>query len=238
MVTRCLPLKVEDLEVRRRGRRLVGPVSLTIEGTGCTVVMGPNGSGKTTLLNALHGLARPTGGRIRWACDEVEARSRQAFVFQTPVILRRSVIDNIAFPLLLVGESAGAARAASEEWAARIGLAHAAGQPATQLSGGEKQKLAVARALIRRPEILFLDEPCANLDGRSTGEIESLLKEAAEAGTRILIATHDFGQARRLADEIIFLHDGGIVERGTRAQVLETPNSPEARAFIRGELLP
>jgi tungstate transport system ATP-binding protein len=238
VVARCLPLRVEGLEVRRRGRRLLGPVSLAIEGAGSTVVMGPNGSGKTTLLQTLHGLTRPSAGRIQWACDEVAARPLQAFVFQTPVILRRSVLDNIAFPLLLKGESRKVARAAAEEWAARIGLSDAVDQMAPQLSGGEKQKLALARALIRRPEILFLDEPCANLDGRSTGEIEKLLKEASEAGTRIVIATHDFAQARRLAGEVIFLHNGLIIESGPRSQLLEAPESPEARAFIRGELLP
>lgn len=238
MVSAILPLQLTDVEVRRAGKRILGPVSLTLGATGITMVLGPNGSGKTTLLRVLHGLERVSSGRVDWAVPAVDSRARQALVFQTPILMRRSVVDNIAFPLVLDGQRRAAARARAAEAAARVGLADRLDRPAQVLSGGEKQKLALARALVRSPEVLFLDEPCANLDGRSTREIEAILTAARDQGTRIVMSTHDIGQARRLADDILFLYDGRLVERGPVATVITCPESPEARAYMNGDLLP
>ena len=105
------------------------------------------------------------------------------------------------------------------------------------ISGGEKQKLAVARALINTPEILFLDEPCANLDGRSTREIEAVLKQAELAGTRIVMATHNLGQARRLAGDVIFVHGGKILEITPANTFFDSPQTPQAKAFIQGDIV-
>lgn len=230
-----LPLRVTGAMVRRRGKTLLGPVDLELAGTGLTVVIGPNGSGKTTLLRVMHGIERLTAGQIAWAVPMAEARQRQAYVFQQPTMLRRSVADNLAFPLRLSGQPQAQARKVAAEWACRIGLGDALDRPALRLSGGERQKLALARALIRSPKVLFLDEPCANLDGRATRDIEALLVEVRDTGTRIVLATHDMGQARRLATEGVFLRSGQVWESGTA--LLTAPQTPELAAFLKGDIV-
>ncbi len=232
-----LPLQVRGAEIRRRGKRLVGPIDLVLDGAGPTIVIGPNGAGKTTLLRMLHGIERLSAGELRWACGLEQARLHQAFVFQTPVMMRRSVLDNIAYPLRLSGTPGRDARARAAIWAGRVGLAGKEALPARVLSGGERQKLALARALIREPEVLFLDEPCANLDGRSVREIETILCDAVSRGTRLVMSTHDMGQARRLAAEVIFLLHGRIHEQATAAAFFDAPATVEAAAFLKGEIV-
>ena len=238
MVGSILPVRVTALELCRGGRRILGPISLELGGQGITVLMGPNGSGKTSLLRAIHGLERASAGQVIWQAAAGHLRARQAFVFQTPILMRRSVAENIAYPLILDGMSRTQARAQAQVLAAEVGLSAAFDRPAQVLSGGEKQKLALARALIRTPEVLFLDEPCANLDGRATREIELILQRARTNGTRILMSTHDIGQARRLADDVLFLYDGRLVESAPRDAFFAAPQTPEAQAHIKGELLP
>jgi tungstate transport system ATP-binding protein len=238
MVTPILPLTLRDVELRRGGRRILGPLSLTVSGAGITVLMGPNGSGKTSLLRVMHGLERITRGTVDWQGGAQDVRARQAFVFQTPILMRRKVADCIAYPLHLDGVPRKAARARAAEMAAAVGLADALDKPSAVLSGGEKQKLALARALIRTPEVLFLDEPCANLDGRSTREIESILTRARDAGTRIVMSTHDLGQARRLADEVWFLYGGLLVETAASAAFFAAPRTAQAAAYLKGDLWP
>ncbi|SEK31924.1 tungstate transport system ATP-binding protein [Roseovarius nanhaiticus] len=237
MVSALLPIRMCGGAVHRRGQRLIGPVDLEIAGGGITAVIGPNGAGKSTLLKALHGLERLSEGHINWSSPRAEALERQAFVFQTPVMLRRSVLDNLAFPLRLKGTSRGAARAAAADWCARIGLGGMERRAATVLSGGERQKLALARALITGPELLFLDEPSAALDGRATREIEALLALAAADGTRIVMATHDMGQARRLAREIWFLRGGMLHEAAPADTFFSGPKTEAARAFLAGDIV-
>ena len=232
-----LPLELRGAEARVRGRRLLGPVDLTIAPGGPTIVMGPNGSGKTTLLRLMPGLQRLSAGTIRWNVPETVARERQAYVFQAPVVMRRSVLDNLAYPLVLGGMARRPAREQAAWWARRVGLEGALDRDATMLSGGERQKLALARALIRRPEILFLDEPCANLDGRAMREIEAILQDARRAGTRIVMATHDMGQARRLASEVVFLHDGRALETGSAEAFFDRPRTAQAAAFVDGDIV-
>ena len=231
------PLTAKDAMVRRRGKVLVGPVDLTLEGQGTSIVIGPNGAGKTTLLKMLHGIVRMNGGSLDWACPLEEAQKRQAFVFQTPVMMRRTVIENIAYPLRLTGTSGKAARALAAEWAARVGLGSILERQATMLSGGERQKLALARALVREPQVLFLDEPCAALDGRATREIEEILTHAAAGGTRLIMSTHNMGQARRLADEVIFVLHGRIHEFSPAKAFFAGPETAQARAFLNGDIV-
>ena len=238
MVAPILPLRAENIRVARGGKTLLGPLSLEIAGEGVTIVLGPNGSGKTTLLRALHGLERLREGAVRWAVPEPLTRSQQAFVFQAPILMRRSVIDSIAYPLLLDGLRRGEARGRAADAAEAVGLGARLSLQAMDLSGGEKQKLAIARALVRQPQILFLDEPCANLDGRATREIEAILAKVREQGTRIVMSTHNVGQARRMADEAVFLVEGRLVDGGPAAEFFANPNTPEARAHLQGDLLP
>lgn len=236
-MSHLLPLEVANAEVRRKGRRLIGPIYLTIEGTGVSIILGPNGSGKTTLLRLLHGLERPRGGTVAWSAPEAEAQAAQSFVFQTPILMRRTVLDCVAYPLILRGLAQSAARAAAEDAVKKAGLEKVKDLLAPSISGGEKQKLALARALITEPDILFLDEPCANLDGRATRDIEASLKDVAAQGVRVLMSTHDLGQARRLADEVLFLVGGRLVEHTGAKAFFGGPQSTEAQAFLDGRII-
>ncbi|MEM6759512.1 MAG: ATP-binding cassette domain-containing protein [Pseudomonadota bacterium] len=231
------PLRVRGAETSRNGVHLVGPVDLDLDGQGLCVVLGPNGSGKTTLLRLLHGIARLRRGQIAWACDADTARNAQTFVFQRPVMLRRSVLDNIAFPLQVRGTGRGAARATARDWAERMGLGDLLECQASVLSGGEQQKLALARALITAPELVFLDEPTASLDGRATREIEAILRDAQAGGTHLILSTHDLGQARRLAAQVVFMLHGRVHEAGPAQAFFDAPQTPEAAAFLQGDIV-
>jgi len=231
------PMTATKIESRRRGQQLVGPIDLTLGGQGITVVIGPNGAGKTTLLQLLHGTARLSSGKIEWACSTEEARHHQAFVFQRPVMLRRTVLENLIYPLRLRGVTKPNAEERAREWAGRVGLTPMLARTATVLSGGEQQKLALVRALICEPKLLFLDEPCAALDGRAIREIEEILQRARASGTRMLLSTHDLGQARRLADDVLFLLGGRVHEAAPANVFFHGPETAQARAFLRGDIV-
>ena len=231
-----LPLTARELTFAVGERRLVDNVSLTLEGTARTVVMGPNGAGKSLLLRLLHGLVTPTCGEILWGGRPAdrEVRARQAMVFQRPTLLRRSAEANIRFVLGHLGVSDRRERAAAI--LARAGLGQSAATPARLLSGGEQQRLAIARALALEPAILFLDEPCANLDTASTRAVEDMIEQAHAEGTKIVLVTHDIGQARRLADELVFLHHGRLCEVTPAARFFAGPGSQAARAYLDGRI--
>lgn len=220
-----------------RGKKLVGPVNLTLAPTGFTMVIGPNGAGKTTLLRLMHGLQRCSKGQVAWALPAKQARDKQGFVFQSPIMMRRKVIDSLAYPLHLRGVGKTAARERAAECARNFGLSELLESWAPMLSGGEKQKLSLARALITAPEILFLDEPCANLDGRATREIESILRQVQARGTRLVMSTHDMGQAKRLANDVIFMLNGKLHEQADSEKFFNAPVTPEAKAFINGDIV-
>jgi tungstate transport system ATP-binding protein len=228
-------LSLKAAQVTRRGKTILGPIDLEVDPVGFTMVMGPNGAGKTTLLKVLHGVERLSSGALQLGLKA--DREAQAYVFQSPIMLRRSVRQNLAYPLQLRGEGKAAIAEKVADWAGRIGLSDALDRPAPRLSGGEKQKLALGRALIRKPGVLFLDEPCANLDGRATREIETLLKAAHAEGTRIIMTTHDLGQARRLATDVVFLVGGRVYETAPAAQFFDTPATPEAQSFLKGDII-
>lgn len=220
------------------GRTLIDGIDLAIAPGRTTVVMGANGAGKSLLLRLLHGLIAPTSGAVLWQGGPLDraARLRQAMVFQRPVLLRRSVLANLRFALRVRGVR-GAARALREDEAlARANLADLAHRPARVLSGGEQQRLALARALACAPEVLFLDEPTASLDPASTQAIETLLRAARASGVTVVLVTHDLGQARRLGDDLVFLHAGRVAETGAMADVLAAPRSPPLRAWLEGRL--
>lgn len=237
MVSKLFPLHVRGAVSRRRGKRLVGPVDLTWDGQGTQVVIGPNGAGKTTLLRLLHGIERLHEGDISWACGTKAAQNAQAFVFQHPVMLRRSVLDNLIYPLRLNGTSRSEAKLRAEVWAKRVGLESHIDRSALGLSGGEQQKLAIARALVGEPELVFFDEPTASLDGRATREIETILADTVAAGTRIILTTHDMGQAKRLASNVVFLLNGRVHETTRAETFFDEPKTPEAKAFLNGDIV-
>ncbi|WVX48580.1 Tungstate uptake system ATP-binding protein TupC [Roseobacter fucihabitans] len=232
-----LPLSLVDVAVYRRGKRLLGPVNLTLKSDGLTMIIGPNGSGKTTLLRVMHGVERLSKGSAQWSIPEAEARNHQSYVFQTPIMLRRSVADNLRYPLQLQGMARGDIEDRVAQWSARVNLKDRMSLSATRLSGGEKQRLALARALIRRPDVLFLDEPCANLDGASTRDIESILQGALTEGTRIIMTTHDLGQAKRLASDAVFMLHGCVHETGAAESLFSAPQTVELQAFFRGDII-
>ena len=231
-------LQARGLSFDAGGKRLVDRVDIDFRTRRRTVIMGANGTGKSLLLRLLHGLIRPTEGEVRWRGRPLdrEGRRGQAMVFQRPVMLRRSVRANLRFALAVRGVR-GADRAAREaEAIERARLGRLAAQPARVLSGGEQQRLAVARALISAPRVLFLDEPTASLDPASTHAIERQIREAHESGVTIVLVTHDIGQARRLGDDLVFLHAGRVVETGPVPGVLDAPRSEAARAWVEGRL--
>ena len=235
--TSILPLRLDDVSFVAGDRAIVDRVSLVLEAGPRTIILGPNGAGKSVLMRLCHGLLTPTSGRIDWATRERPGeRRRQAMVFQRPVMLRRSAIANIEYALGVAGvlaiERTPQARAALES----VGLAHLAERPARVLSGGEQQRLALARAWALRPEVLFLDEPTASLDPSATAELERIIQAIHDAGTKIVMCTHNLGQARRLGDEIVFLNRGHLAERSPVGRFFDQPASPEARDFLKGEL--
>jgi len=233
-----LPLRLEGVRFEAGGQRLIHDLTLTLHAGTRTVVLGANGAGKSLLLRLCHGLLRPTAGRVRWARDDpARLRRQQAFVFQRPVLLRRSASANVAYALAIAGVPRAERRERVQAALEQVGLAHLADRPARVLSGGEQQRLALARAWALGPKVLFLDEPTANLDPAATRAIEAVIAAMHEDGVKIVMTTHDLGQARRHADEIVFLHKGRLVEHADATRFFMRPATPEARAFVAGELL-
>lgn len=230
------PVTVEDLTYQAGGTVLIKGIDLTLDAGGVTVIMGPNGAGKSLFLRLLHGLLEPSGGWIAWGGHPLDdaVRRRQAMVFQRAVMLRRSVAANIDFVLRLRGRADPARR---REILEHAGLAAHADQPARLLSGGEQQRLALARALATEPDVLFMDEPTSNLDPASTLVIEDITKAARDRGTKIVFITHDMGQARRLADDVVFMHRGKVLEHSPAAAFFNQPASAEAGDYMAGKII-
>ncbi|PLX38138.1 MAG: ABC transporter ATP-binding protein [Hyphomicrobiales bacterium] len=239
-VTDMLPIVIDKVSLRRGGKTVLKEIECVFDNRHKkTLIIGPNGAGKSLLLRVAHGLLKPETGAVRWpnAPDPQAVRDGQAMVFQRPVLLRRTALDNLLFALKVrkvpKAERCERAHAALK----RAGLGRLATMPARALSFGEQQRLAIARALAVRPRVLFLDEPTASLDPATTGLVEELVEEAAQIGVRIIMTSHDLNQARRLADEVLFLHRGRIKERAPAASFFEAPQNDLAAAFLKGDLL-
>jgi tungstate transport system ATP-binding protein len=226
-----LPLVLDRVGFSAGGVEILHNFSLTIESGAPTIILGPNGAGKSVLLRLCHGLLNPSEGSIR-AGNVAASTERTALVFQRPVMLRRSALANVAYGI--AGRNARERAAALLE---RVGLSHLARRPARKLSGGEQQRVALARAWGRNPEILFLDEPTASLDPAATRAVEDIVGEIAAQGVKIVMATHDLGQAKRLAGDVAFLHKGKLLEHTPAETFFGAPRTPQAAAFLRGELL-
>lgn len=237
MSTASLPIIFDDVHVESGGTHILHGVSLQISAGSPTVLIGPNGSGKTTLLRTAMGLVRPTSGRISWGGGQDGSDVRRALVFQRPVMLRRSVADNLRYSLAAAGVPRVRRAVRTQELLRMMGLQELADRPAPRLSGGERQRLALARALARDPEVLFLDEPTASLDPAATLSIEELVRNVSASGVKVVMTTHDLGEAARLAGDVVLLHRGRVVECGPVQQLFHEPVTDEARRFIAGQLL-
>jgi tungstate transport system ATP-binding protein len=232
-----LPLTLDNVVFEAGSRRIIDGISVTIERGARTVILGPNGAGKSVLLRLCHGLLRPTSGSIAWRTPEIGGGPRrQAMVFQRPVMLRRSALANVTYALKLAGVPRRERERRAIEALRKVGLEAIGGSSARVLSGGEQQRLALARVWALHPEVLFLDEPTASLDPGATHEVERVIAALHEAGTKIVMVTHNLGQAHRLGDEILFLHQGRLAERTPAASFFRRPASPEAARFLEGEL--
>jgi tungstate transport system ATP-binding protein len=222
-------LELQGLSLTEGDVRIVEDISLKVS-HGSTAILGPNGAGKSTLLRLMHGLLRPSAGHIVWPQPLA-----QAMVFQRPVMLRATVLANIEYGLRLRGYSAAEQRERATAALARVGLPELAHRQARRCSGGEQQRIALARAWALEPQVLFLDEPTASLDPASSREVERIIREIAAAGTKIVMTTHNLGQARRLAEDVIYLEGGRVLEQTPATEFFTQPRTLAARDFIREE---
>jgi tungstate transport system ATP-binding protein len=233
-----LPLALHEVCYEAGAQRLIDHISCTLEAQTCTVVLGPNGAGKSLLLRLCHGLISPSSGSILWNDMDVrEVRRYQAMVFQHPILLRRTVAANISYVLSLQGSPRRLRQTLVSQSLEQAGLLDLARRPARLLSGGEQQRLALARAWALKPQVLLLDEPTASLDPAATQRVEVFLEQISKTGTKIIMTSHDLGQAHRLADDVLFLHRGRLLEHGAATEFFSTPQSKEAIAFLEGHLL-
>jgi tungstate transport system ATP-binding protein len=236
-VSSDLPIRFDAVSVRSGAVTMLDRLDLQIEAGAPTVLIGPNGSGKTTFLRVAMGLLATSEGRVTWGGAEHAPPLRRAFVFQRPAMLRRSAQGNLRYALSAAQIPGASHDARIKELLALVGLVGLGRRPARRLSGGEQQRLALARALARDPAVLFLDEPTASLDPAATKAIEDIIRAIAASGIKVVMATHDLGEAKRLAGDIVLLHRGHIVERAGVPEFLNAPRTAEARAFVAGELL-
>lgn len=235
-----LPLALDSVFYNVGGMNLIKDLTLTLPPGRRTVIIGPNGAGKSLMLRLMHGLIQPTSGSVVWqgaASDATELANRQAMVFQRPVMLRRSVAANVDYALKLLGVPPSERRERTDDVLGRTGLRRLAATPARVLSGGEQQRLALARVWARNPDVLFLDEPTANLDPAATHRVEEIIGAIHKGGTGIVMTTHDLGQARRIAEDIIFMHRGRMFEYREAGAFFAGPENDLAEAFVNGELL-
>jgi tungstate transport system ATP-binding protein len=232
-----LPIALQDVSYRVRDTAILDRISLSFTPGAPTVLIGPNGGGKTTLMRIAMGLVEPTGGQVSYGGRRDVPPTRRAIVFQRPVMLRRSVSGNLGYAMASVGTARAERAARIVELLDTVGLSGLGDRPARRLSGGEQQRLALARALARDPQVLFLDEPTASLDPAATKAVEDVISGIAARGIKVVMATHDLGEARRLAGEIVLIHRGRVLESGPAREFFADPRTPEARRFIGGELL-
>lgn len=226
-------LHFQQASFTHRGHALLVPTTLTLSGCQRTLIMGPNGAGKSLFMRLAHGLLRPSSGHVSWE----GAPPVQAMVFQRPVLLRRSVIDNLIYALAVKRVPRWERKALAWQALEKFGLAALAKRPARVLSGGEQQRLTLARAWLLTPSVLFLDEPTSALDPAAIKAVEDAVNEFHQSGTRIVMTTHDLHQAKRLADDVLFMYSGQVLEHTSAERFFDTPASSQARAFIRGELV-
>ena len=214
-------IKANNLTVTRGGKRLLDAVDLAVPTGSLTMLLGHNGAGKTVLLRTLHGIFAKDGGTISGPPE-----THQKMVFQKPILLRRSAQNHFKFTCPELDQ------AQTSAWFAHANLSPQMEVNAHRLSGGEQQKLALIGALASQPSLLFLDEPTAHLDYESTTAIEAMIRDAHANGTSIIMTTHNRAQAERLAQHVLFIHAGKILESRASSTFFATPNHPIAKQFL------
>ncbi len=222
----------EDVGLSFQGIARLEHVSFRLPARGLLAMLGANGAGKSLCLRLAAGLEPPQHGRIVW-----RQGTRIAWVAQKPILLRRTVWANLIFALKLAKIPASQRANRAHELLALADLDDRARQPARSLSGGEQQRLALVRALASEPHILMLDEPTASMDPANTRAIERLIGTVKNQGRSIVLVTHDRDQARRLADHVVFLHKGRVVEQATAADFFKAAHSQLAQDYLAGNLL-
>ena len=232
-----LPIEFAEVGIVAGGVTILDRISIQISQGAPTVLIGPNGSGKTTFLRVAMGLVTPSRGSITWGGRQTSSIARRAIVFQRPVTLRRKVAGNLGYALATAGVRRAERGRRIVELLSLVGLEGLEGRPARRLSGGEQQRLALARALARDPDVLFLDEPTASLDPGATNAIEEIVLAISRRGVKVVMATHDLGEARRLAGDIVLLRRGVVIESGPADAFFAGPATDAAKRFIAGDLL-
>ena len=233
-----LPLTAEGLTFEAGGKQILSRLNFRLEGESPSFIIGPNGAGKSVLLRLCHGLLQPTAGEVVWAATaEAKPSLQQAMVIQRPVMFRRSVRANVEYALFVRGIHGHERQRHVTRALEETGLANLAEQPARVLSIGEQQRLALARVWALHPRVLFLDEPTAHLDPSSTRMVEDIITRIFESGTKIIMTSHDMGQVQRLADEILFLHGGHLIEQTSVDKFFSQPRTREGKLFVEGNLL-
>jgi tungstate transport system ATP-binding protein len=244
LATGILPLRLNNVSYTLGDKAGIRDLTLDLTAGTRTVILGANGAGKSLLLRLCHGLLTPTAGKVQWMgaerqgiTDTIVIAQRQAMVFQNPIMLRRSVYANIDYPLAIHGFEKEAREDRIISVLEKTGLLELKDRSARVLSGGEQQRLAMARSWALDPEILFLDEATSSLDPASVRRIEDLIETISLSGAKIVMTTHDLNQAQRIADDIVFLHDGELVERSSAVDFFKGPKTREASAFLKGDLV-
>ena len=231
----CLPIYIKDLSFILDEKKILSSLNLSINSDDVTVIMGPNGAGKSIFLKILNGILTPTSGCITWNNKKQfsDTLNTQAFVFQKPILLRRSVIANLDYMDSVLGYKK---KISKDRLLEIVQLKKQKSQPARMLSLGEQQRLSLVRSLMLRPNLLLLDEPTANLDPASTKIIEDIILNLKMMGIKIIFVTHNILQAKRIADEIIFLNEGKMVEHLNKQEFFSNSKSIEVQNYLNGIL--
>lgn len=216
--------------------------SLNVKKGQVIAIIGPSGSGKSTLLRSLNLLEEPTSGKIFFKGTDLTSkevdinkhRQKMGMVFQHfNLFPHKTVLENITMaPVTLKTRTEEEAKNAAVKLLERVGLAEKANEYPNMLSGGQKQRIAIVRALAMEPEVMLFDEPTSALDPEMVGEVLDVMKELASEGMTMIVVTHEMGFAREVADEILFMSEGRIIERGIPQHIFENPENERTKNFI------
>jgi len=230
------PIKIKNLSISINDRFILNNINCQINNKSITAILGPNGAGKSLLLQTINGLIPVSNGEITYNLRQLDdnIRKQQAMVFQNPTLLRRTVLGNMEF---VNNINKNTNMLDVNYILKKVGLEAYNDKPARLLSGGEKQRLSLARALLIQPKLLLLDEPTANLDPYSLKLIEDLILEENSNGTTIILITHDMSQAKRLASDIIFINKGRVLEQTNSHIFFKEPKTIESKKYLAGEIL-